>query len=85
MRKVLTGFGLALFLTMVPAAAATAADTVAAPVAHSQVAPEPQQRDEGGGNAGLWGLLGLLGLAGLAGMRKQRERAREHLGERGMR
>ena len=52
---------------------------------HSQVAaPEPQQRDEGGGNAGLWGLLGLLGLAGLAGMRKTRERTREHIGDRGM-
>jgi len=84
MRKMLTGLGLALFLTMVPAAAATA-DTVAAPVAQSQVTPDPQQRDEGGGNGGLWGLLGLLGLIGLAGMRKQRERAREHLGDRGMR
>ena len=84
MRKAITGLGLALFLTMTPAAAA-AADSVAAPVTHSQVAaPEPQQRDEGGGNAGLWGLLGLLGLAGLAGMSKTRERTREHIGDRGM-
>jgi len=84
MRKAFTGLGLALFLTLVPAAAATAG-SVAAPVTHSQVAaPEPQQRDDGGGNAGLWGLLGLLGLVGLAGMRKTRDRAREHIGDRGM-
>ncbi|MCF6470140.1 hypothetical protein FAF44_17305 [Nonomuraea sp. MG754425] len=74
MRKMLTGLGLAFFLTLVPAAAATA-DTPVAPVAQSQVTPAPNEnmhRDDGGGKAGLWGLLGLLGLLGLAGMRKQR-------------
>ncbi|GAA2885002.1 WGxxGxxG family protein [Nonomuraea rubra] len=73
MRKTLTGLGLAFFLTLAPAAAATA-DTPVEPVAQSQVTPAPQDntRDEGGGNAGLWGLLGLLGLLGFAGMRKQR-------------
>ncbi|GAA3715072.1 hypothetical protein GCM10022224_095960 [Nonomuraea antimicrobica] len=74
MRKTLTGLGLAFFLTLVPAATATA-DTPVAPVAQSQVTPAPQQnetRHDGGGNAGLWGLLGLLGLLGFAGMRKQR-------------
>lgn len=84
MRRTLTGLGLAFFITLVPASAAIA-DTTVAPVAQSQVAPEPQQRDEGGGNGGLWGLLGLLGLIGLAGMRKQREHTREHIGDRGIR
>jgi MYXO-CTERM domain-containing protein len=86
MRKMLTGLGLAFFLTLAPTAAATA-DTVAAPVAQSQVNPSPQpnqQRDEGGGNAGLWGLLGLLGLLGLAGMRKQKSQVgtAEHMTNR---
>jgi MYXO-CTERM domain-containing protein len=79
MRKTLTGLGLAFFLALGPAAAATA-DTPVAPVAQSQVTPAPQQNDmrnDGGGNAGLWGLLGLLGLVGLAGMRKQH---RGHVG-----
>ncbi|SDK62056.1 WGxxGxxG family protein [Nonomuraea jiangxiensis] len=72
MRKTLTGLGLAFFLTLVPAATATA-DQQVAPVAHSQVTPGPQQnaKDDGGG-AGLWGLLGLLGLLGFAGMRRPR-------------
>ncbi|HEX4813376.1 MAG TPA: WGxxGxxG family protein [Nonomuraea sp.] len=72
MRKLLTGLGLAFVLTLAPASVATA-DAPAAPVAHSQVTPAPQdnnRRDDYGGNAGLWGLLGLLGLLGLAGMRR---------------
>ncbi|MEV0998963.1 WGxxGxxG family protein [Nonomuraea sp. NPDC050202] len=85
MRKTLTGLGLAFFLTLAPAAAATA-DTPVEPVAQSQVTPAPQDnnRDEGGGNAGLWGLLGLLGLLGLAGMRKQRNHVgtAEHMSHR---
>ncbi|MEU8362844.1 WGxxGxxG family protein [Nonomuraea sp. NPDC048882] len=85
MRKTLTGLGLAFFLTLAPAAVATA-DSPVAPVAQSQVTPAPQddRRDEGGGNAGLWGLLGLLGLLGFAGMRKQRNHVgtSEHMGHR---
>ncbi|MFG1703107.1 WGxxGxxG family protein [Nonomuraea sp. M3C6] len=85
MRKTLTGLGLAFFLTLVPAAAATA-DTPVAPVAQSQVTPAPQQNDmrsDGGGNAGLWGLLGLLGLLGLAGMRPKRHvGTSEHMSNR---
>jgi MYXO-CTERM domain-containing protein len=69
MRKTLSALGLAAFLTLVPAAVATAEAPVAA-VSQSQVTPAPQQSDDGGGNSGLWGLLGLLGLLGLAGMRK---------------
>ncbi|MFG2074768.1 WGxxGxxG family protein [Nonomuraea maritima] len=86
MRKTLTGLGLAFFLTLGPAAAATA-ETPADPVAQSQVTPAPQQKDEGGGNGGLWGLLGLLGLLGLAGMRKQRSQVgtAEHVSPRGPR
>ncbi|NBE92702.1 hypothetical protein FE391_09750 [Nonomuraea sp. KC401] len=85
MRKTLTGLGLAFFLTLVPAAAATA-DTPVDTVAQSQVTPAPQQERDGGGNAGLWGLLGLLGLLGLAGMRKQRHvGTSEHVSDRGMR
>jgi MYXO-CTERM domain-containing protein len=86
MRKTLTGLGLAFFLTLVPAAAATANDQPVAPVAQSQVTPAPNDNrsDEGGGNAGLWGLLGLLGLLGFAGMRKQRNHVgtAEHVSHR---
>ncbi|WP_052423286.1 WGxxGxxG family protein [Nonomuraea candida] len=86
MRKTLTGLGLAFFLTLVPASAAMADDQPVAPVAQSQVTPAPQDnnRDDGGGNAGLWGLLGLLGLLGFAGMRKQRNHVgtAEHMGHR---
>ncbi|GAA5054748.1 MYXO-CTERM domain-containing protein [Thermocatellispora tengchongensis] len=80
MRKMLTGLGLAFFLTLAPAAAVSA-ETPAAPVAHSQVTPAPQQNDrDGGGNAGLWGLLGLAGLLGLMGMRRRHEHtARDHV------
>ncbi|GAB2925348.1 WGxxGxxG family protein [Nonomuraea fastidiosa] len=87
MRKTLTGLGLAFFLTLAPASAALA-EVPAGPVAQSQVTPAPQEnRDEGGGNAGLWGLLGLLGLIGLAGMRKQRNHvgSAEHITHRGNR
>ncbi|AQZ61636.1 unnamed protein product [[Actinomadura] parvosata subsp. kistnae] len=88
MRKTLTGLGLAFFLTLAPAAAATA-DTPVQPVAQSQVTPAPQDnnRDDGGGNAGLWGLLGLLGLLGMAGMRKQRDHVgtAEHMQHRSTR
>jgi len=73
MRKMLTGLGLAVCLTLAPVAAANA--ETPAQIAQSQLNPSPQpdyRSDEGGGNGGLWGLLGLLGLLGLAGMRKQR-------------
>ncbi|HEX4814407.1 MAG TPA: WGxxGxxG family protein [Nonomuraea sp.] len=78
MRKILTGLGLAFFLTLVPAAAATA-DAPVASVSTSQAAqPTPQDNTkDDGGNAGLWGLLGLLGLLGLAGMRKQHVRGED--------
>ncbi|MEV0202554.1 WGxxGxxG family protein [Nonomuraea sp. NPDC050691] len=83
MRNTLTGLGLAFFLTLVPAATASA-DSPVAPAAHSQVTPAPQNNadTDGGGKGGLWGLLGLLGLLGLAGMRKRPEhtRARQDYG-----
>ncbi|MFK4040745.1 WGxxGxxG family protein [Nonomuraea wenchangensis] len=91
MRKTLTGLGLAFFLTLAPAAAATA-ETPVAPVAHGQVTPAPQdnnrQSNDGGGNAGLWGLLGLLGLLGFAGMRRREHHdvgTAENIGGRNMR
>ncbi|MEW9552189.1 WGxxGxxG family protein [Nonomuraea sp. NPDC050783] len=91
MRKTLTGLGLAFFLTLAPAAAATA-DTPVEPVAHSQVTPAPQDNnrsnDDGGGKAGLWGLPGLLGLLGLLGLRRHERHdvgTAENVGNRNMR
>lgn len=66
-RKLLTGIGLATFLTLGPVAHAMAQTTP--PTIDRNVDVDD---DDDSDKTGLWGLAGLLGLAGLGGLARRR-------------
>jgi MYXO-CTERM domain-containing protein len=76
MRKTAATALIALFLAVAPAGAAFSqpAERADATVAAATVQAQDDNKDDDGGNEGLWGLFGLLGLAGLIPWRKNRGR-----------